>query len=172
MCVNMRLVYPSKKYLQSYQDAYNEYVKNNVDTYAFDDINSVDVVKKWYNYRKGINLKPNRVAQTTYWLVDGNNFIGEIGIRHELNDFLLQYGGNIGYGIRYSCWGKGYGTKMLALALKKAKSIGLDKVLITCNDDNLASAKVIEKNNGKLENIVENTIDGKTILTRRYWIEL
>ena len=168
----MRLVYPSTKYLKSYQEAFDEYVEHNVDTYAFDDTNAVDVVKKWYNYRKGINLKPNRVAQTTYWLVDGGKFIGEIGIRHELNDYLLQYGGNIGYGVRYSCWGKGYGTKMLSLALKKAKNLGLDKVLITCDDDNLASAKVIEKNNGKLENVVENTIDGKTILTRRYWIEL
>ena len=61
---------------------------------------------------------------------------------------------------------------MLSLALKKAKQMGLDRVLITCDDDNLRSAKVIENNNGKLENIVENTIDGKTILTRRYWIEL
>ena len=168
----MKLVYPSYKYLQSYQEAFVEYNEHNVDTYAFDDINTVDVVKKWYNYRKSINLKPNRVPQTTYWLVDGDKFIGEIGIRHELNDFLLQYGGHIGYGIRYSCWGKGYGTKMLSLALKKAKQLGLDKVLITCDNDNFASAKVIENNNGKLENIVENTIGGKTFLTRRYWIIL
>ena len=168
----MNLVYPSYKYLQSYQEAFDEYNEHNVDTYKFDDINTVDVVKKWSNYRKGINLKPNRVAQTTYWLVDGDRFIGEIGIRHELNEFLLQYGGHIGYGIRYSCWGKGYGTKMLSLALKKAKRMGLEKVLITCNNDNFASAKVIENNNGKLEDIIENTIDGKTIQTRRYWIEL
>lgn len=168
----MRLVYPCKKYLESYQEAFNEYIEHNVDTYSFDDINEVDVVKKYYNYRKSIELKPNRVAQTTYWLVEGNEFIGEIGIRHALNDSLLRYGGHIGYGIRYSCWGKGYGTKMLSLALKKAKQLGLNKVLITCDNDNYASAKVIENNNGKLENIVENLIDGKIIQTRRYWIEL
>lgn len=168
----MKLVYPSKKYLKSYQEAFDEYNQHNVDTYAFDDINKVDVVKKYYNYRKDINLKSNRVAQTTFWLVDGDKFIGEIGIRHELNDALLKYGGHIGYGIRYSYWGKGYGTKMLALALKKAKKMGLESVLITCNSDNYGSAKVIENNNGKLENIINNTIDGKTIQTRRYWIEL
>ena len=168
----MRLVYPCKKYLKSYQEAFNEYNEHNVDTYAFVDINEVNVVKKYYNYRKSIDLKPNRVAQTTYWLVEGNEFIGEIGIRHELNDSLFKYGGHIGYGIRYSCWGKGYGTKMLSLALKKAKQMGLNKVLITCDDDNYASAKVIENNNGKLENIVHNLIDGKIIQTRRYWIEL
>ena len=168
----MRLVYPSAKYLKSYQEAFAEYAQHNVTTYEFDDASQVDVVKKYYNYRKGINLKPNRVAQTTYWLVDGDKFIGEISIRHELNDFLLQYGGHIGYGIRYSCWGRGYGTKMLALALEKAKRIGLEKVLITCDDDNYASAKVIEKNNGQLENIVGNVIDGKPIRTKRYWIQL
>ena len=168
----MKLVYPSKKYLKSYREAFEEYIEHGVETYAFDDTNKVDVVKKYYNYRKGIDLKPNRVAQTTYWLVDGEKFIGEIGIRHSLNEALLQYGGHIGYGIRFSCWGQGYGTKMLSLALKKAKLMGLDRVLITCDDDNFASAKVIENNNGKLENVVENVIDGKTIHTRRYWIEL
>ncbi|MDE7454266.1 MAG: GNAT family N-acetyltransferase, partial [Clostridia bacterium] len=165
-------VYPSKKYLKSYQEAFEEYNKHNVVTYAFDDISKVDVVKKYYNYRKGINLKPNRVAQTTYWLVDGDTFIGQIAIRHELNDALLKYGGHIGYGIRCSCWGKGYGIKMLNLALKKAKHMGLNKVLITCDNDNYASAKVIENNNGILENIVDNIIGGKPIQTRRYWIEL
>lgn len=168
----MKLVYPSEKYLKSYQEAFEEYNIHNVVSYAFADTNKVDVVKKYYNYRKGIDLKPNRVAQTTYWLVDGNKFIGEIAIRHELNDALLKYGGHIGYGIRYSCWGKGYGTKMLALALKKAKQMGINKVLVTCDNDNYASAKVIENNNGKLENIVDNIVSGKSVQTRRYWIEL
>lgn len=168
----MELVYPVKKYLKSYQEAFDEFIKHNVYTYGLEDINKIDVVEKHYNYRNGINLKPNRVAQTTYWLVDGDKFIGEIGIRHELNDNLLNYGGHIGYCIRYSCWGMGYGTKMLSLALEKAKEMGLNKVLITCNNDNYASAKVIENNNGCLENIVENIIDGKKILTRRYWIDL
>ena len=168
----MRLVYPSKKYLKSYQEAYQEYQEHKVDTYILDNPDEVDVIKKHYNYRKGIDLIPGRVVQTTYWLVEGDKFIGQIGIRHSLNDSLLKYGGHIGYGIRYSCWGKGYGTKMLALALKKAKQMGLNKVLITCNDDNFGSRKVIERNNGKLENIIENTIDGKKVQTRRYWIEL
>lgn len=168
----MRLVYPSKKYLKSYQEAFEEYSQHNITTYAFDDVNQIDVVKKCYDYRNGLNLKPNRVAQTTYWLVDGDKFIGEIGIRHTLNEFLLQYGGHIGYGVRYCCWGQGYGTKMLSLALKKAKRMGLSKVLVTCDSDNYASAKVIENNNGKLENIVDNVIDGKPVQTKRYWIEL
>lgn len=168
----MRLVYPCEKYLKSYQEAYDEYVENKVDTYGFDDINTVDVVKKYYNYRKGINLKENRVPQTTYWLVDGDEFIGEIGIRHRLNDCLLIRGGHIGYGVRYSKWGQGLGTKMLSMALKKAKEMGLERVLVTCNKDNIASARVIEKNGGQLENVVDVEVDGKIVPTKRYWIDL
>ena len=66
----------------------------------------------------------------------------------------------------------GYGTKMLELALKKAKLIGLNKVLITCDDDNPGSARVIEKNGGILENKILNIIDGQQVLIRRYWIDI
>ena len=89
-----------------------------------------------------------------------------------LTDSLLRHGGHIGYGIRYSKWNFGYGTKMLALALKKAKQMGLEKVLITCNDDNIGSAKFIENNGGILQDIIKNVVDGKKIYTKRYWIEL
>ena len=112
---------------------------------------------------------PDGLAQA---FIIGEEFIGEISIRHNLTDSLLRYGGHIGYGIRYSKWNSGYGTKMLALALKKAKHMGLNKVLITCDEDNIGSAKVIENNGGILENIIENIIEGKKIYTKRYWIEL
>lgn len=168
----MKLVYPNKKYIASYKDAYEEYVKNNVDTYMFDNPDEIDVVKKYYNYRNNINLKPGRVPQTTYWLIENGEFIGEISIRHHLNEFLLKRGGHIGYGIRFSKWKQGYGTKMLSLALKKAKNMRLKRVLITCNEDNLASAGVIENNGGKFENIVEVEDDGRVFKTKRYWIDL
>lgn len=168
----MKLVYPNEKYFKSYNEAFKEYQENNVQTYYFDDLSEVDIVKQCYNSRKGINLKPGYVPQTTYWLIDKDEFIGEITIRHYLTESLLRYGGHIGYGIRFSKWNKGYGTKMLALALKKAKNMGINKVLITCDEDNYGSAKIIENNGGVLENVVENTIDGKKIKTKRYWIEL
>ena len=81
----------------------------------------------------------------------------------------MQRGGHIGYGVRYSEWNKGYGTRMLALALERAKALGLSRVLITCNDDNLASARVMEKNGFTLEDTIPVTRDGETILTWRYW---
>lgn len=168
----MKLILPKEKYLNSYQQAFLEYKQQRVDKYAFYNANQIDVIKLCYDNRKGIGLKDGWVPQTTYWLIDNEEFIGEISIRHYLTDSLLRYGGHIGYGVRYSKWNLGYGTKMLTLALKKAKTMGLEKVLITCDKDNFGSAKVIENNGGVLENIIENIIEGKKIHTKRYWIEL
>lgn len=71
--------------------------------------------------------------------------------------------------MRFSEWNKGFGTVMLELALKEAKKIGLSKILITCDDSNIASARVMEKNGFVLGDKIENTIDGETFITRRYW---
>ena len=168
----MKLVYPNKKYINSYKQAYQEFIKNDVKTYHFDNPDEIDIIKKYYNYRHNINLKPGYVPMTAYWLVENDEFIGEISIRHQLTESLKRYGGHIGYAIRYSSWNKGYGTKMLSLALKKAKEMGLEKVLITCDDDNIGSARVMEKNGGVFADKIKNTIDGKDVLTRRYWFNL
>ena len=100
---------------------------------------------------------------------DRERFLGAVNIRHYLNDELLQSGGHIGDGIRPSERGKGYGTKMVALALEECKKLGIDKVLMTCDKDNIASAKTIIKNGGVLENEFLNE-EGKT--EQRYWITL
>lgn len=165
------LIVPNKEYLQSYIEAYNEYVYNNVSTYSFTDASSCDIFEKFDRYRNERNLPPNRVGEDKFWLVDEEKryFIGEIAIRHQLNDALAQRGGHIGYGVRYSEWNRGYGTKMLALALEKAKEIHISPVLITCNDDNLASARVMEKNGFVLGDIIIVSADGEDHLTRRYW---
>ena len=167
----IRLIEPNEKYLKSYIESYDEYNDNHVITYAFDDARSYDIFEKYDNYKNERNLQPNRVGADYFWLVDDEKgfFIGEISIRHNLTDSLLRYGGHIGYGIRYSEWNKGYGTLMLKLALDKAKNMGISKVLITCDDDNYTSAKIMEKNDMVLQDKVENLIDGQKIITRRYW---
>ena len=142
------LIIPSEQYLKSYTEAFDKYKAAGVSTYGMSDPRSIDIFEKHKNYRLGRNLKPDRVPSDCYWLVDTENayFIGEIHIRHYLNEALALRGGHIGYVIRCEEWNKGYGTRMLSLALEKAKKIGLERVLCTCNDDNTGSYRVMEKN--------------------------
>lgn len=133
----------------------------------------IDIIQEMKDSRDRTKLKPNYVPSYDYFIVDGDKFIGQISIRTELTPKLLQFGGNIGYGIHPKYWKQGYGTMALKLGLEKAKEIGLkDKVLITCDDDNIGSYKIIEKNGGILENKIENTDDDEVFLTRRYWVKL
>lgn len=164
------LVEPCERYLNSYMEAGDEYRRNGVQTYAFDDARAYDIFEKYDNYRNERNLPPDRVGSHFYWLVneDRDYFIGEISVRHKLTDALKRYGGHIGYGIRFSEWNKGYGTLMLGLALEKAKSLGISTILITCDDDNPGSAKVMENNGLVLQDKIANCVDGRTITTRRY----
>lgn len=108
------------------------------------------------------------VPASTYFLMRNTRILGAINIRHCLNDYLFNYGGHIGYGIRPSEREKGYATRMLSMALTLAKQLGVTRVLITCDQDNIASAKTIKANGGVLENEV---IEDDSI-TQRYWIEL
>lgn len=166
----IRLVIPDPKYLHSYMEAYDTYRARNVTTYFFDDARSYNIFDKYEQYRNEANLPPGRVGSDFYWLVDdeADYFIGEISIRHRLTESLKRYGGHIGYGIRYEEWNKGYGRQMLHLALPAARDLQIDTCLITCDDDNIASAKVMEYNGFTLQDKIRNTIDGKEILTRRY----
>ncbi len=100
---------------------------------------------------------------------ENKKLLGAISIRHYLNEQLLRLSGHIGYGIRPTERRKGYATAMLKLALEKCKDMGIKQVLITCDKNNIASAKTIISNNGILENeLIEE--DGNII--QRYWIEL
>jgi predicted acetyltransferase len=104
------------------------------------------------------------------WLVEGEEFIGEASIRHELNDWLLREGGHVGYGIRPSRQRQGYGRLILALALAEFRRLCIERVLVTCDDENLASARIIEANGGVLENVVDEAVQCRRL--RRYWISL
>src|SRR5918912_3201075 len=101
------------------------------------------------DYARGLNLPPGHVRTNYYWLVDGGKMIGRSGIRHHLTPRLENEGGNIGYDIRPSERLKGYGTLILKLTLNEARQLGLTRVLLTCDADNTASARIIEKNGGK-----------------------
>ena len=111
------------------------------------------------------------VPDSVFFLLDEarDRLLGAINIRHYLNDSLLKEGGHIGDGIRPSERRKGYATEMIRLALIECKKLGIDKVLMTCDKENIASAKSIIKNGGILENEFVNS-DGK--VEQRYWISI
>lgn len=113
----------------------------------------------------------NWVVASTFFAVrkSDNKIIGMVDIRHSLNDFLANYGGHIGYGVRPTERQKGYAVQMLNFALKYAKSIGLTNAMLACYKDNIASRKTILKCGGKFEHEFIHT-DGKTVQV--FWISL
>lgn len=109
-----------------------------------------------------------KVADDVFLAYLANKVVGIINIRYELNDFLLKTGGHIGYSTHPDHQGQGIATQMTAYALDVLKQKGIDKALITCEDTNIASSKVIEKNGG----VLENTFNFNGKIKRRYWIDL
>lgn len=130
--------------------------------------------RNFENYLDNLEIKTEkdgRVPDSTFFCLDTdrNIFVGAVNIRHYLNDELLYTGGHIGDGIRPSERRKGYATKMIGLALDECKKIGIKRVLMTCDKDNIGSAKSIMNNGGVLENEVLNE---HGVLEQRYWIDL
>lgn len=102
------------------------------------------------------------VPDTELWWVDGDEFLGRIGIQHRLTPMLLEMGGHIGYDVRPSARRRGHATEMLRQALGVARGMGIDPALITCDVDNVGSRTVIERNGG----VLEDERSGKL----RYWV--
>ncbi len=100
---------------------------------------------------RGENLSPGWVRQTLYWLYDGAHPVGSAKLRHRLTPALRVEGGHIGYGVRPTARGRGYGRTLLALMLAEAGHQGISPVLVTINNDNLLSLRVAEANGGRLE---------------------
>ncbi|MCQ2087493.1 MAG: GNAT family N-acetyltransferase [Bacilli bacterium] len=131
--------------------------------------NDFDVyVKNMYDSEAAI--KRGHVPATTFFLYDDERdiFIGAANVRHYLNEGLLATGGHIGDGIRPSERRKGYATIMIKLALEECKKLGIDRVLMTCDINNIGSRKSIINNGG----IKENEVPDDGSITERYWINL
>ncbi|MFL6174769.1 MAG: GNAT family N-acetyltransferase [Marmoricola sp.] len=104
------------------------------------------------------------VLCTSLWWVEAGEYIGRLAIRHELNDWLREVGGHIGYDVRRSRRREGHATAMLAAALPIAAGLGVERALVTCDTDKVASRLVIERNGGELEDVRQGKL--------RYWIDL
>ena len=171
----LKLVEPSVKYEEEALAYIMELLKYNssingtgsLEKYVLD--NKYD---EWLELNEKLKKGPvgDYVPASTYFLIENssNKIIGMVNIRHYLNDFLLNRGGNIGYSVRPLERCKGYGKGLLYLALLECQKLNLSKVLITCDDTNIASFKVIEALGGKLENKISDDDE----IVRRYWIDV
>jgi predicted acetyltransferase len=119
--------------------------------------------------RRGLRLPEGYVAQTFVLATVGGDVVGRSSIRHDLNEYLALVGGHIGYGVLAAHRRKGYATEILRQSLIIARAVGIDRVLVTCGDDNVGSATVIERCGGVFESVVDDPRGGGP--TRRYWID-
>lgn len=169
----IRLVTPGPRFRDSFLDAMQEFA----DVGEHNDLPApIETIREEFPlfveqmlYHQA-NPLPHFVAQTMFWIVRGEEYVGRLGLRHELNEMLRQFGGHIGYDIRPSMRRKGFGTRALALGLDEARRLGLERVLVTCSEHNIGSRKIIEANGGVLEDMVVTPF--REELTCRYWIDI
>ena len=173
----LRFVHPSTKYKKSFLAAVQEFIKeDNLFVLSINiPVNEVEknfpaYVKRIKNLTKGIGLVKGYVPETVYWLVENSKFIGRASIRHRLTRHLRLIGGHIGYEVRPSERKKGYGKKILELALQQAKKLGIKKALVTCDETNIASRKIIEYWGGILKD-ARSQGKGKP-KKLRFWIQI
>lgn len=150
----LELVRVSEKYLPAVIKAIEEY-KTDENPYkvagimdlvaAVDSHKTIEWLEERYDEQRGLNLKPNYVAATSYWLIEDGKYIGSFVLRHKLTESLMNVGGHIAYIILPSKRRQGYAFKGLSLCLAEAKKMDIDRVLITCKTQNLASFGVMTK---------------------------
>jgi predicted acetyltransferase len=112
--------------------------------------------------------EPGLVRSDYFWITEGQGdaerVVGFLALRHSLNEWLLDQGGHVGYSVRPSSRRQGHAGRALGLALDRARELGLDRVLLTCDEDNVASRLTIEAGGG----VYEDTRGDK----QRFWIDL
>ncbi len=175
----LELVEPSELYLgqiKSYRKMFIERNDSMDGTASLKNYENINEWLTWCHMLKNKETCPKYLVPSNLYLLLKNHkkVVGMVDIRHYLNENLFNCGGNIGYSIKPNERGKGYATRMLRLALEKCKELKKnnvlknDPVLITCNDNNIASKKVILANGGKYENTVPDQKD----MIERYWIKI
>ena len=126
-------------------------------------------IERLKNRAHGEDLPEGYVPESIFWLIESNTYIGRISVRHQLTEKLKNFGGTIGYAIRPSERRKGYGKKLLALGLHKAAELGINEVILTCDETNVGSRRIIEANGGELlEGGVK--MEDQSVPKRRYKI--
>jgi predicted acetyltransferase len=167
----IRLIEPTVNFKEDFYALAEEFTAEGDDRYRDVITNFESFIQQCANEAAGLNLAPERVPQSTFWLVRNDRRILACSrVRHVLNAYLKEEVGQIGYDVRPSERRRGYGTQILRLTLDKARDIGLKRILITADTSNIGSWRVIEKNGGMLwsEAVSRETKE----LLRKYWMEL
>jgi predicted acetyltransferase len=171
---NLVLVEPSLDLSDAFLDLVQELRATGqplADTDHLDGANISAYVRRLHDIRDGIGLESWQVRMSTFWLLEeGTRIVGISRIRHHLTQALRAHGGHIGFLVRPSARRQSYGVKLLALSLARARTLGIDRTLVTCDSDNYGSRRIIEANGGELEVEEVSAESGKLI--RRYWIDL
>lgn len=170
----LELVFPTKQMQKEIEEYVQEFYDNGSTINGIGGYTKINDFDKWLDeVNKDLSketVSQERVSATLYFTKrkSDNKIVGNVQIRHKLNEKLLQCGGHIGDSIRPSERRKGYATEQIRLALLKCKNLGIDRVLMDCDKNNIGSAKAIKNNGGVLDNeiYVENE------LIQRYWISL
>jgi len=169
----MKLIKPTISYGRSFVEAVEELRLRKEDSFfrAFGRPLTVDqYIELTEKHARRKELPQGWVPYATFWLVDEGEFVGELHFRYVLTDYLRNYGGHIGYTIRPSERKKGYGTQILALVLPEIKALGYRRILVTCDETNVASQKIIEANGGIFQ---QANAQGKNMPQKLlYWIDL
>ena len=169
----MELVPPSSELESAFLAMYKDFADNDPENSEYYSESIADFslyIQRLNDEAEGVNLREGYVPCSHFWLVDcQKTILGVIRVRHNIsNEFLSLEAGHIGYDIAPSFRGRGYGKQMLKLALPEVKKLGIEKALITADEDNYASRKVIEANGGQLENIIQGKVFPNPLA--RYWV--
>lgn len=173
----IKLVTPTKEYESQVMAYKEEFLKRDEILDGCAGLEEVETYDEWINFEERLSKKygEDYVPSTVCLAIreTDNKLVGIIDFKHKFTDFLFNYGGNIGYSVLPEERRKGYAKEMLRLMLEKCKELGVEKVMIACDKENIASAKTIISNGGILENEVKDEPGlGWSGTIQRYWINI